>query len=253
VATRHTLATAGGALAALLLLPCEARAQTDLQLWANFTLDWIKSHRITIGLDAEPKVLLSAPADDPDWATLDVTPSIEYNRGEWLDVVGEMLVGGTRQSNDLNSTEVTPRIGFRLHLLSNLRQEIVKERRPKRRLVLRNLARVEWRNLYYSTDKPDSSTVRFRNRFETLWPINRHKLTDDGAAYLNADWEWFIPVDEPDERFANRQRIRAGVGYRRSFAWRFEAMYVWNRSRNTLDEPFTTTDQVIDVTMKRVW
>ena len=73
-----------------------------------------------------------------------------------------------------------------------------------------------------------------------------------GAA-RNADWEWFIPLDEPDERFANRQRIRAGRGYRRSFAWRFEAMYVWNRSRNTLSELFTTTDQIIDLTMKRVW
>jgi hypothetical protein len=164
-----------------------------------------------------------------------------------------MHVGGTEQSNDLNSTEVTPRIGLRLHLLSNLRQAIVKERQPKRRLVLRDLARVEWRNLYYSTDKPDSSTVRFRNRFETLWSINRQRITDDGAAYLSADWERFIPVDEPAERFANRQRIRAGLGYRRTFAWRFEAMYVWNRSRNTLGEPFTTTDHAIDLTMKRVW
>jgi hypothetical protein len=254
VAARQSLATAGGALAALLLLPCAAQAQTDTQLWANFTLDWITSHRITIGVDVEPKVLVSkAHDDDPDWSTLDVTPSLEYNHGGWLDVVGEMLVGRTEQSDDLNSTEVTPRIGLRLHLLSNLRQEIVKERRPKRRLVLRNLARVEWRNLYYSTDKPDSSTVRFRTRFETLWPINRGKITDDGATYVNADWEWFIPVDEPAERFASRQRIRAGLGYRRTFAWRFEAMYVWNRSRDTLDKPFTTTDHVIDLTMKRAW
>ena len=254
MAARHSLTTAGVALAALLLLPCAARAQTDTQLWANFTLDWIKSHRITIGVDVEPKLLVSKADDnDPDWTTLDVTPSLEYKHGEWLDVVGELHVGWTEQSNDLSSTEVTPRIGLRLHLLSNLGQEIVKERRPKRRLVLRDLARVEWRNLYYSTDKPDSSTVRFRNRFETLWPINRDKLTDDGAAYLNADWESFIPVDEPDERFANRQRIRAGLGYRRSFAWHFEAMYVWNRSRNTLSEPFTTTDHVIDLTMKRAW
>jgi len=250
---RLVLATTGGALALLLLWPGAADAQTDEQLWANVTLNYIKSHRITIGLNTEPKVLLSAPDGDPGWATLDVVPSLEFNRGAWLDGVGELLVGGTRQTNHLNSTEVTPRIGLRLHLLSNLRHEIVKERRPKRRLVLRDLVRVEWRNLYYSTDKPDSSTVRFRNRFETLWPLNRQRLTDNGAAYLNADWEWFIPLDDPDERFANRQRIRAGLGYRRSYAWRFEAMYVWNRSRNTLNDPFTTTDQIIDLTMKKVW
>ena len=113
--------------------------------------------------------------------------------------------------------------------------------------------RLEWRNLYYSTDKPNSSTLRLRNRFETQWPLNRHRITDNGAASLAADWEWFIPVDDPAERFANSQRIRTGISYRHSFAWRFEAMYVWNRTRNTIDEPFTTSYHAIDLTMKRVW
>ena len=243
------LAVVLGAIA----VPGESRAQADLQAWGNLTFDWIKSHRVTLGVKVEPKVLVSAPDDEPGWATLDVTPSLEYVRGEWFDVVGELQVGRTRQTDDLDSTELTPRIGFRLHLLSSLRQAIVKERRPKRRLVLRDLLRLEWRNLYYSTDKPDSSTVRLRNRLEGLWPLNRSRITDDGVAYVNADWEWFIPFDDPDERFANRQRVRAGLGYRRSFAWRFEAMYVWNRSRNTVDEPFTSTDHAIDLTMKRVW
>ena len=74
-----------------------------------------------------------------------------------------MSFGRTLQTDDLDSIEFTPRIGLRLHLLSNLRHEIVKERRPKRRLVLRDLLRLEWRNLHYSTDKPGSSTVRLRN------------------------------------------------------------------------------------------
>ncbi len=241
------------AVVVALLMPCAASAQTSTQLWTNFTFDWIKSHRVTVGVDLEPKLLIAAPSDDPDWATLDLTPSLEYSRGEWFDTVGELLVGRTKQTDDLDSTEVTPRIGFRLHLLSNLRHEIVKERRPKRRLVLRDLLRLEWRNLDYSTDKPDSSTLRVRNRVEALWPVNRPRITDDGASYLTADWEWFIPVDDPAERFASRQRIRTGIGYRHSFAWRFEAMYVWNRSRNTVDEPFSTTDHAIDLTMKRVW
>src|SRR5215203_6817833 len=79
--------------------------------------------------------------------------------GGRLDVLNELLVGRTKQTDDLDSTEVTPRLGSRLHLLSNLRTSLEKEERPKKRLVLRDLARVEWRNLYYSTDKPDSSTV----------------------------------------------------------------------------------------------
>ena len=152
-ARRH-VATIGAAVVAL-LIPCAARAQTDLQLWGNFTFDWIKDHRITMGVDAEPKVLLVKPSGDPDWATLDITPSFEYSRGEWFDMIGELMVGYTKQNNDLNTTEVTPRIGFRFHFLSNLRDDLEKEHRPKQRLVLRDLVRLEWRNLYYSTDKPE--------------------------------------------------------------------------------------------------
>ena len=237
----------------VLLLPCAAEAQADTQLWTEFKFNWIKSRELTLGVDAEPKVLIWAPAGDPGWATLDVTPSLEYSRGEWFDMVGEVLVGRTRQTDDLDSTEVTPRIGFRLHVLSNLREELVKEKRPKRRLVIRDFVRLEWRNLYYSTDKPSSSTARLRNRIETLWPVNKQRITDNGASYLMADWEWFIPVDDPAERYANRQRIRTGMGYRHSRAWRFEGVFLWNRSRNTIDQPFYTTDYAIDLTMKRVW
>src|SRR4051794_5091592 len=120
---------AGATAVLLLLIPCACFAQTDTQLWTNFTFQWAKTHR-TIGLDAEPKVLLSAPAGDPGWATVDVTPSLEYRRGQWFDLITEMLVGRTKQTDDLDSTEITPRIGFRLHLLSNLRQDILKERQP---------------------------------------------------------------------------------------------------------------------------
>ena len=60
-------------------------------------------------------------------------------------------------------------------------------------------------------------------------------------------------MDDPDERYANKQRMRTGLGYRRSFAWRFEALYIWNRSRNSLENGFTTSDNIIDVKVKRVW
>jgi hypothetical protein len=250
--SRRWQAVAGAALA-LLLMPRDVDAQPDFQLWANFKFNWNKSHRTTIGVDAEPKVLLWAPPGDPGWATLDIAPSFEYKRGQWFDAVGELLVGRTKQTDDLNSTELTPRLGLRLHLLSNLHDDLGKERLPKHRLVLRDLLRFEYRNVYYSTDKSDTHTVRVRNRLETLWPINRQKISDNGATYVSADWEWFMPLDDPSERYANRQRIRTGVGHRHSPRWTFEALYVWNRSRNTVDDPYTTTDHAVDLTMKRVW
>jgi hypothetical protein len=236
-----------------LLIPVAAASQSDKQLWAEVTLDWIKNNRLTFGVDTEPKVLVSKPADDPGWATLDVTPSIVYTANEWFDVVGELLIGRTRQTDDVNSTEVAPRVGLQFHVLTNVIDRLDRENRPRRRFVLSNLLRLEWRNFYYSNDQPGSSTRRLRDRLEAFYPLNRRRITDDGATYLHSDVEWFWPRDEPDERFANQQRIRAGVGYRRSFSWRFETLYVWNRSRDSANEGFTSAYHALDLQVRHVW
>ncbi len=55
------------------------------------------------------------------------------------------------------------------------------------------------RNFFYSGGDTDSdSTVRFRNRLEFQLPLNKPRMTDDGTRYLLADWEWFIPLDDPE-------------------------------------------------------
>ena len=48
-------------------------------------------------------------------------------------------------------------------------------------------------------------------------------------------------------------RIRAGVGYRRDRAWRFETLYVWDRSRNSANEGFSAANHAIDLRVRRVW
>ncbi len=247
-------------LGLLLAMARPAQAQADLQLWGNLTLNWAKSARLAYDVDVEPKVLVSAPADEPAWHSVDVTPSVDYAWRKWLDFVGETAVGYTKQTDDVNSWEVTPRAGARFHMFSRTvptaaaDRPLRKELPPRRRVVLRDLVRVEARNLFYTgTGTGRSSTVRFRNRLELLVPLNRETLSTDGVRYLLADWEWFIPLGEPDERFANKQRIRAGLGYRRDFAWRVELLYMWNRSRNTIEDGFTTNDNIIDVRIKRVF
>jgi hypothetical protein len=236
-----------------------ASAQANLQLWGNVTLDWIKSDRLTYEVDFEPKVLLAAPEGEPAWRNLDLTPNVEYSWKRWLDLVGEATVGRTYQTDDVTTFEVTPRVGVRFHVFSRDTKPYlpkVREALPRRRVVLRDLVRVESRNFFYTgsgAEESFSSSVRFRNRIELLVPINKPSLVDDGASYVLADWEYFIPLSEPSERFASKQRIRAGIGYRRSLAWRFEALYMWTRSRDTIEEGFRTDDNIIDIRIKRVF
>ena len=233
------------------------RAQANLQLWGNVTIDWTKSPRLTYELDFEPKALLKAPEGDPTWRNLDVTPNVEYGLKDWLDLIGEATVGYTKQTDDDNTFEVTPRVGVRFHVFSRDVPTHGSHRRelpPKRRIVVRDRVLFESRNfVYLGAGSGSSSDVRFRNRLELLAPINRAKLTDDGARYWLVDWEVFMPAGHPDERFANKQRVRAGLGYRPSVTWRFEAVYAWTRSRNTIDEGFHSSDNIIDIRLKRVF
>jgi hypothetical protein len=249
--TRTRLVAIVGAGA--LLTAANTSAQTNGQVWANITFDWVKPSGVTYELDFEPKVMVSVPPGEPGWNNLDITSSVEYPVSRLLDLIGEVVAGRTKQTDDVDTTELTVRGGVRFHLFSRQRRLLLNETLPKRRLVIRDLVRVESRNFFYSNGDPSESTIRVRNRLELMWPLNRPNLGDDGAVSALSDWEWFIPVSDPTERFANRQRIRAGLTYRHSVSWRFAALYIWNRSRDTTTEPFTTAEHIFDVQVKRVW
>lgn len=242
----------GAALLVLLATPSAAVAQSNLQLWGDVVVEKPTTHRLVFNLDVEPKVLVAAPAGAPGWWCLDVLPGADYVVNNWLDVSGELTAGYTKQTDDLNSMELTARGGMRFHLTSrDVRVTslglIGRERPSKRRVVLRDYLRLEERNLFYNTDKPNSSTWRVRNRIEFQFPLNAERTSMDGARYLIADWEWFMPAGDPSERFANSQRVRAGLGYRRDARFRVEVLYVWNRTRNTAAEGFTTNGHTLDV------
>jgi Protein of unknown function (DUF2490) len=230
-----------------------AQSGSTGQLWANLTLDWHKSPRATYSLDFEPKVLISAPTGQPGWASLDLTPSAEFVATKWADVIGEGVLGRTVQTDDLRTTEATVRGGMRFHLFSRQQRLLFNEQLPKRRVVFRDLVRVEWRHFSYSNDEPTSSTWRFRNRLEFLFPLNRPNLSEDSTLSLIADWEWFVPITDQHERFANKRRYRSGVSYRRNRTWGIAVLYIRTNSRNTIDEPFSTSENILDVQFKRAW
>jgi hypothetical protein len=52
---------------------------------------------------------------------------------------------------------------------------------------------------------------------------------------------------------SSRRRYRGGLGYRHNRHWQTAALYIRTNSRNTIDEPFTTSENVLDLQLKRVW
>jgi hypothetical protein len=247
------------ACACLMLRCIPASAQANVQLWGDYSINSVlqRNDRVSWSVDLEPQALISAPSGDPAWYSTSVTPAGEYAVNSWLDATAEVGTTYTRQTDGLRSFELTPRGGVRFHtrLLQKVptlipRNPFQPELPPTRRGVLRDLLRVEERNLFYNGDEPTTATVRLRNRVEYLYPINRARITDNGVRTLMLDWEWFIPLGDATERFASRQRVRAGLAFRRSYNWRLETLYIWNKSRNTIDEPFSTSDNIVSITLK---
>jgi hypothetical protein len=224
-----------------------AQDDTSNQIWADFIVTQPWNEHWQFGLDMQGQ----AELDRENWWSLRATPKAEHFVTDWLDFIGEALVAYTLQQPDLRSLELSPRIGFRLHLFNEVLDYIRPERIPLTRLDLYNLTRLEYRAFWYSDDT-SAQSWRLRSRLGGKVAINHRRLSEARTLYGILDVEVFIPLgDDIPETFANKYRIRVGFGYRVNYKWRFETLYVFDDSRNTLQDDFTQTSNVLDFRVKR--
>ena len=211
-----------------------AVAQANGQFWANATVDWLASDRLTYELDLQPQTNPSL---------LKLIPHVDYAIVPWADVLGEVEF---ERKADSDAT-TTPRFGAQFHILSRLLLKDThsgpeREKPPLRRLVVNSLLRVE---------SPQSGW-RLRDRLNLAYPLNRHKTSDDGAVYVTSDAELFLPLERaPGAARISQVRVRSGIGYRENFKWRFEALYIWDGTRNALSDSLKVQSQAIDIRVKR--
>ena len=218
----------------------EASPDTSDQLWFNLILSRPKTDALYFEYDVEAATQVSGGGDD--WRSLTGTGLVEYYPNGFVDLTGELITGFTEQDREEDSFEVTARVGLRLHLISQIiNSPYFKEIRPERlsgeRISVANFARLEYRNFWYSGDRPSSDDVRFRDRIEFKAALNRPTLASDGVWYGIASAEWFVPLsdDEAAERFATKRRLRVGLGYRRSYEYRYELIASRDHARDTLE------------------
>lgn len=233
----------------LLLTASFAVGQTSTQLWANVVLDYPNGKTSLFELDIEPKTQISS---GDRWRSLDLTPLVAYYPARWLDLEAELDVGRTHEFEGINTWQVTPRLGFRLNILSTLREE---RGAPLfqvfERVKLATLVRFEYRNFYYSDSTPSSHQWRFRARLESKIGINHVDLSLDRTLYGIADLEGFVPFGgDVTERFASKVRGRVGLGYRFGYGWRAEILYIRDSNRATQEDPFGTDANILDLKMK---
>lgn len=233
----------------------DAREEISEQIRANLVLSLPKSEILYLEYDIEAAGQVS---DGAPWRYFYGTGLLELYPSRFVDLTGELSTGLTRQSLEEDSFEATVRLGLRLNFIyqifnSPLIEKIRPERMSGRRFTIANLARIEQRNFWYSGQRPSEHDLRFRNRVETKLAINKTSLSEDNLWYLVADAEWFVPLNSEvaAERFATKFRTRAGLGYRRSYRWRFEVLAIKDDAKDTLGEEFEV--DAYNLNLKAKW
>jgi hypothetical protein len=214
-----------------------SQEQTDnySQLWLDFMLQKTFQNSVRYFATTGPRFLLN---EQSSWSQYELSQSLHYNIIGTTDAIGGLLLNYTQQTdttNLYNSYEIRPWLGARIHF------------NPNSKLMVSLFSRIEYRNLFYNNQDSVQQSFRMRNRLEFTYSINKPNFYQDNLWYVTLDGDWYLPLSEnPDERFANLARFRAGVGYRKNYNWRYVIILTEQFSRNTIDEGFKSSHFIID-------
>lgn len=212
-----------------------AQAQSSTQLWNEYMLNIPFANSYNF----ETAVTYSTVLEQPKWRSFDVQLTPEVSLSQHVDLMISAFAGSTFQSEALSTFEVREMVGARFHFT------------PNKRIQSRLLLRFEQRNLQdQETNEWDHST-RTRIRAEGQIPLNQKSMFENKLWYALVDAEVFLVLDKDvNERFANRFRFRSGIGYRFSYGTRLEFMYTLQQSKNTIDDDYSTVDNIFRIRLK---
>jgi len=173
------------------------------------------------------------------WRSFNVTPTLEWQSLQYLDVIVNVPVAYTAQTSSYNSFEVDPALSARYHITQN------------RRITSNFIFKVEQRFFQNIETSAWETSNRMRLKGEVLVAINGRNLFEDNLWWAILDYEeYFVTDHQLDERFANRRRARIGAGYRLNYRNRFELIYTLQSSRDEINDQFSRLDNVFQLRYK---
>ncbi len=207
-----------------------SKAQSDQQVW----LEYMLTHPFANSWELEHDVRYSTTLTSPHWRAFRYYPTLSWAFSENIDFLGGLTFAYNFQEDAANTIELREMLGFRVHIT------------PNRRILTRLLVRGENRNLQDTETKDWTSSNRLRMRGEALIPLNNPTMFNkDKLLYGIVDAEWFFAFDRDlNERFANRFRLRTGLGYRFNYNFRVEFIYSYQESRNQQDDANPVHDNI---------
>ena len=208
----------------------ETQAQGQ-QLWLDYQVDYPFANDYLFQLGGSYQ---SSIAAENKWRNVMLTPTFEWGPFQFLDFIATAPMYYTVQTNDYNSFEIDPSLGFRYHITQN------------RRISSRLIFKFEERILRDLENEDWETSTRMRLKGEIFVSLNGPNLFQDNLWWTILDYELFYVTDEQlNERYANRHRGRVGLGYRLNYRNRFEVIYVLQSSKDEINGEVHRLDNVL--------
>jgi len=204
------------------------------QLWAEYMVNYPFANSFNLENAFTYSTLLTSPS----WKEYNYTATFEWSVTQVVEPLVQLSLTYTNQVSTYNTFEVRPVIGCRFYLT------------PSRRIQTRLLVRFEDRFVKNMEANTWTQAYRPRVRAEMIIPITQDSYFKDNLWYAMVDFEGLFTLDEVNERFANRMRLRVGGGYRLNQSLRFEFLYMYQQSRNEITDAFESEDNVYRIRVK---
>ena len=208
----------------LVLFQLQLKAQDKTvrpQLWNNLYLGWEINDRFSLQNSLAYNVLLS---QEVKWQEFSNSISSTANLTNWFAGTAGLYVSKTQQIDEIWSSEVRPFASIRFLTL------------PGKRWRISNRSRFEWRNIFYSKIK-DNSSLRFRNRTSFSVSLIKSEIIADNNLSLYGFFEFFHNFDKNvQERFFTQSKTKLGFYYRKNFHWRFDLGFMYQDAKSSIVE-----------------
>lgn len=216
---------------AMVLIPDRSSAQKEMWLdhYAVFPAGRFWSYEVNPGL--------SKGFTDPVWFETYLNANATYQDYNWLSTEGNLEVHYTANTVSENVVELRPWIGA--NLIWATQGEMVNLFYPSIGF------RFEDRFFWYQTSGTGATKQRIRLRLYARFPINNASLVT-GTYYLITLVEGYFPLNgEAKEISADKRRFQLGLGYVIAADLRIETQYILMRQRNTLQNRFETSSNIV--------
>ena len=161
--------------------------------------------------------------EDPRWHTYELRIQPEYKLNSYVTFMVAVDFIDTHQNDHLTTFEIREALVAALHFT------------PKKRIQTGITIRGEQRNVQDLETSDWTSSTRLRLLANVKAPLNKKTMSAEHVLYTYAEMEFFItPDDEIQERYANKLRVYAAMGYKVLHNLKLELMYMWQEYKNTI-------------------